>query len=114
MTIIVAIVVLLAYVGVFTASILKGRGAWWLLLAALIPPLQLILIYSAFRLATPGSWWARRFYDQPKLEASRARYPVDADLHTEHVTTAAQWTDEDIEAGTDRITRRALKKAGRL
>jgi hypothetical protein len=34
-------------------------------------------LWAAFRLAKPGSPWARRFYDESKLERSRERFPPD-------------------------------------
>jgi hypothetical protein len=71
---------------------------------------------GAVRLATPGSWWARNRYSGEKLARSRARFPEDAriaDAETEE--TKAAWSDEEIDtSGMDRITRRALRKAGRL
>ena len=59
---------------VFAAlSFLKGRiflGA----LSVLIPGLGL---WGTIRLAKPHSPWARRFYDEQKLERARRRYPPD-------------------------------------
>ena len=34
----------------------------------------LVWIVAAFRLARPGSWWARRFYDERKMWRAVARY----------------------------------------
>ena len=35
-------------------------------------------LVGALRLAEPGSLWARRFYDEDKLQRSRERYPEHA------------------------------------
>ena len=54
-------------------SFLKGRiflGA----LSVLIPGLGL---WGTIRLSKPHSPWARRFYDEQKLERARRRYPPD-------------------------------------
>jgi hypothetical protein len=43
----------------FLAGLLAGGLVWWI---------------TAFRLARPDSWWARRFYEPAKLERARRRY----------------------------------------
>lgn len=55
--------------GVVTA--LKGQ---WLFLVAGILVVGLVWLIVAFRLARPGSFWARRFYDDGKLRRAQARY----------------------------------------
>lgn len=48
---------------------LKGKRRW-----AVIGFFSAWHIVAAFRLAKPESWWARRFYDDAKLEQSRVRF----------------------------------------
>jgi hypothetical protein len=48
---------------------LKGKRRW-----AVIGFFSAWHIVAAFRLAKPESWWARRFYDDVKLDQSRARF----------------------------------------
>lgn len=55
--------------GVVTA--LKGQ---WVLLAAGVLVGGLVWLIVAFRLARPGSFWARRFYGADKLARAEARY----------------------------------------
>jgi hypothetical protein len=49
---------------------LKGKLIWGVLGLYLVP----IAIVTAFRLARPSSWWARKRYEPRKLERSRERY----------------------------------------
>lgn len=52
-------------------TLLKGQRAAFILgLAAA----GLIWLVASFRLAHPGSWWARRFYSAAKMERSQARH----------------------------------------
>lgn len=48
---------------------LKGKRRW-----AIIGFFSAWHVVAAFRLAKPESWWARRFYDDGKLDESRARF----------------------------------------
>jgi hypothetical protein len=43
----------------FLAGLVVGGLAWWI---------------TAFRLARPSSWWARRFYGAAKLQRAQDRY----------------------------------------
>lgn len=52
---------------------LKGKRRW-----AVIGFFSAWHIVAAFRLAKPESWWARRFYDDAKLDQSRARFAPEA------------------------------------
>ncbi|HYQ79544.1 MAG TPA: hypothetical protein VEP91_10600 [Solirubrobacterales bacterium] len=54
-----------------TITALKGQ---WLLFVAGWLTLGLVWWIAALRLARPGSWWARRFYDPGKLARAEARY----------------------------------------
>jgi len=49
---------------------LKGKLIWGVFGLYIAP----IAMVTAFRLARPGSWWARHRYDEAKLERSRERY----------------------------------------
>ena len=50
---------------------LKGKLIWGVL-GLYLPPIAMV---TAFRLARPNSWWARKRYDDPaKFERSRERY----------------------------------------
>lgn len=51
---------------------LKGKY-WWAGFHLLLIGLWLFAIPMC-RLAKPGSWWARRFYDDAKLRAARERF----------------------------------------
>jgi hypothetical protein len=66
--------VLLLIVGLHVAAAvvtaLKGKP-WMLLLGFLI---GWCWIFGSLRLAKPQSWWARRFYDSVKMNASHARF----------------------------------------
>jgi hypothetical protein len=52
------------------ACFLKGKLIWGVF-GLYIPPIAMV---TAFRLARPNSWWARKRYDAAKLERSRERY----------------------------------------
>ena len=52
-------------------TLLKGQRA---LFGAGFAVGGLVWMLSAFRLAKPESWWARRFYDGDKLARARRRY----------------------------------------
>ena len=71
-------IVVLLVVGLYIASAvvtaLKGKP-WFLLLGFLI---GWCWIFGSLRLAKPQSWWARRFYDSTKLNASSARFNTPA------------------------------------
>ena len=54
-----------------TITALKGQ---WLLFVAGWLTLGLVWWIAALRLARPGSWWARRFYDHGKLARAQSRY----------------------------------------
>jgi hypothetical protein len=54
-----------------TITLLKGQV---LLFVAGLFTLALVWTVASFRLAQPGSWWARRFYDEAKLARARRRY----------------------------------------
>ncbi|HEY4277937.1 MAG TPA: hypothetical protein VGM91_06950 [Conexibacter sp.] len=70
-------------------------------------------IGCAFKLALPKSWWARQFYSEETMLRARARYahleePPDEEL-------LAAWDGVEIDqAKLDSITRRALRRAGRI
>lgn len=55
--------------GLVTA--MKGQ---WLFLVVGVLAGGLVWLIVAFRLARPGSFWARRFYDETKLRRAQARY----------------------------------------
>lgn len=74
----VAIIYAVALYGVLivipgTVTVLKGQRA--LFLAGFLAG-GLVWIITAFRLARPQSWWARRFYDGEKAQRALARYSV--------------------------------------
>jgi hypothetical protein len=62
------------FVGPSTVAEMKGQevlaGSSWLTMGA--GPW-----IGAFRLATPGSWWARHFYGPRKMAKSEERYGED-------------------------------------
>jgi hypothetical protein len=70
---VVALVVVL-FVGPSAVAEMKGQevlaGSSWLTMG--VGPW-----ISAFRLATPGSWWARHFYGPRKMARAEARYGED-------------------------------------
>jgi hypothetical protein len=70
---VIALVVVL-FVGPSTVAEMKGQevlaSSSWLTMG--VGPW-----IGAFRLATPGSWWARHFYGQRKMEKAEERYGED-------------------------------------
>jgi hypothetical protein len=63
---------------VLTPAVVTGLKGQRLLFRAGFATVGFVWLIAAFRLARPGSWWARRFYDEEKLRRARTRYP-DAD-----------------------------------
>jgi hypothetical protein len=59
------------------AAVTALKGQWALFAAGWIT-VGIVWWIAACRLARPGSWWARRFYDGDKLARSRARYGAPA------------------------------------
>lgn len=55
------------------ASVTGMKGQWMLFVAGFIT-VGAVWWIAAFRLARPGSWWARRFYDDGKLARAERRY----------------------------------------
>ena len=47
---------------------------------------SVVAIIASARLGKPNSWWARRFYDAPKMAAARDRFP---DVGAEPATGSA-------------------------
>jgi hypothetical protein len=62
---------LILIVGPATVTALKGH---WILFIAGFLTVGIVWWIAMFRLATPGSWWARRFYKAEKLARSEERY----------------------------------------
>jgi len=71
---------------------------------------------GAIRLALPDSRWARHFYDDDKLARSRARFSEAMEVESERdQEILAAWEGVEIKPDElDPITRRALRKAGRI
>jgi hypothetical protein len=118
--------VLAFYVVVWFVPLLTcvAKGKYWVALwcvvglFAIISVLVLVPlvvpICCAIRLAKPSSFWAKRFYDDAKLERARARFAPDVPVEeTRDDELVAAWTGADADPRTlDRITRKALKKEG--
>jgi hypothetical protein len=62
------------WVAVLTPLVITAMKGQWVLLIAGFVTVGLVWFIAACRLAKPGSYWARRFYDPEKLARSRARY----------------------------------------
>jgi hypothetical protein len=60
--------------GIVLALVCAAKEKFWTALASLL--LWPIGAVGAFRLAKPGSLWARRFYRDGRLQRSRERYPT--------------------------------------
>lgn len=58
-----------------TVTALKRQ---WVLFAAGWLTIGVVWWIATLRLARPGSWWARRFYDRDKLLRAQERYGVPA------------------------------------
>jgi hypothetical protein len=65
----IGLAILLSLVPAAGVAMLKGR--WTLILAGLLLVFPLIW-YGAFALASPTSWWSRRFYRGDKLDRAIA------------------------------------------
>ncbi len=63
--------------GLAIVCFLKGKLMWGVV-GIYVTPIALI---GAWRLAKPGSWWAGRRYDAPKLARSRERYAGEETVH---------------------------------
>ena len=57
-------------IGLVVVSVAKGR-VFLAVLGVFLPPFAL---FGALRLGHPSSFWAHRFYGQPKLDRARKRY----------------------------------------
>lgn len=69
---------------------------------------------GAVRLALPSSAWARRYYDAEKLERARERFAADVEAEHDPELLAA-WDGVEINPDElDPMTRRALRKQGRI
>jgi hypothetical protein len=62
---------LILIVGPATVTALKGH---WMLFIAGFLTVGIVWWIAMFRLGTPESWWARRFYGDQKLARSTDRY----------------------------------------
>lgn len=71
---------------------------------------------GSVRLALPGSRWADRFYDSGKLARSHARFSDDSEVGREgDREILAAWDGVEIKPDElDPITRRALRRVGRI
>jgi hypothetical protein len=113
----IALVVLLIVALVIVPVVIcVAKGKFVLAIVGVLVGPWLLTLIGAVRLAKPHSTWARRFYDDAKLERARARFTDEAITGDErnHEIIAA-WAGQDIDpAELDRTTRRALRKAGRI
>ena len=106
-------VVVALWFGPPTICLTKGK-----LIFALIGYFGIGLLFvwvGAVRLALPDSRWAQRFYDSDKLARSKARFPEsEVDIERDQEILEA-WEGVAIDPNElDPITRRALRKAGRI
>ncbi|MEA2496374.1 MAG: hypothetical protein QOJ29_4285 [Thermoleophilaceae bacterium] len=112
-----AVALLVAWVAAVAVCCLKGKY-WFAGLGVLLGPTTLP-VFGAIRLAKPDSWWAARFYDVDKLALAEERfkedpYTVDRSLAPTDPQDSS-WDGIEINPDElDPITRRALKKAGRI
>ena len=67
-------------IGPATVTALKGQ---WRLFDAGFNTLGFVWWITAFRLARPESWWARRLYGPRKMARAEARYPETLDEEEE-------------------------------
>ena len=67
---IIGLLILLLWLTVCVVTALKGK--WGFFVAGFL--IQLFWFIGAIRLAKPGSWWARRFYEGDKLARAQARF----------------------------------------
>jgi hypothetical protein len=51
------------------------KGKWLLAVTGVVVPF--VSLVAMIRLAKPDSWWAKRFYDEDKLERARTRFKDD-------------------------------------
>lgn len=72
---VLSVVIVGSVLSSFGITVLKGK--WISAVAIFVLTLGLMLPITAIRLAKPESWWARRFYDEPKLRRSVLRHEFD-------------------------------------
>lgn len=111
MLIAVAIAILALAAGFSAVCVAKGKPFFALFVFGFFGT-----IAGAIRLAKPDSWWARRFYAPEKVEQARARFAEDDALTADRDSELlAAWDGVEINPDElDPITKRALKRAGRI
>lgn len=94
----------------------KGKGM--LLLFALLVGGWVVVFVGAIRLAKPTSRWAVKRYNGEKMARAVERFADEADVlvaQEDRATIETAWGQDDVDTNElDPITRRALRKAGRI
>jgi peptidoglycan/LPS O-acetylase OafA/YrhL len=68
----IALVIFAALI-VIPAGITLSKGQWVEFFIGFLLP-GIVWIIASCRLARPSSWWARRFYDQEKMQRALNRF----------------------------------------
>jgi len=96
----------------------KGRLALFGVLGFWTVVMVFAVYAGAIRLARPNSRWAAERYDAEKTARAEARFADDPGIAVERqyaVDVNNAWAEVDVDQDDlDPITRRALRKAGRL
>jgi|HubBroStandDraft_4_1064222.scaffolds.fasta_scaffold51563_3 hypothetical protein len=89
------------------------KGKWWTLLGWLVPIVMLSWPVCAIRLAKPGSFWARRWYEDDEMMKAEQRFsngPNDSEPPPlPHPQDSEPWPEEDSVL-QDRLTRRGTRQ----
>lgn len=90
------------------------KGKWWVAFLGFVFPIVILALpFCAIRLAKPGSFWARHWYDDDEIIKAEQRFSRSSAELPEPPLPNPQdsepWPDQDPEQD-DRITRRALSR----
>jgi hypothetical protein len=113
--VLLALAALVVYAVLAYVCVMKGKGLM-ALFAFFIVGGWVVMLVGAVRLAKPDSRWAVDHYDEEKMKRAQQRFATAAGIAEEdNAAITDAWADEDIDPDElDPITRRALRKAGRL
>ena len=100
---VIAALVIIIHIGFTVVCLVKGKIS----LGLIGLPVPLVSVIGAIRLAKPTSFWARRFYREPKLAAASQRFGADyqanhealRDLFSGGGESAGRWNTDPASTG---------------